>query len=72
MIIDGPKTEDKDEGSMSSNDPYGIGMNADGTLNVIAPEDLAKWIAERDAWESSDPDEDLDDVSDLDDEPDAA
>lgn len=59
----------KDEGSMTTSDPFGVGMLADGTLNVVPEGELAARIAARDAEEAVEalPEEDLDDVSDLED-----
>ena len=51
-MADTPKKEP--EGSMFSNDPFGIGMLADGKLNVVPPGQLAKRIMERDADEAED------------------
>lgn len=51
------------------NDKFGVGMNDDGTINVIPPDQVAQRIAERDAYESEgeEPDDSEDDLSDLDD-----
>lgn len=67
-------TDPKREGidTERSEDNWGPGERADGSLNTIAPEDLAASVAQRDADESAfaamlegiDPD----DLSDLDDE----
>ena len=53
---------------MTSEDTFGIGMLNDGKLNIVPPGELANRIAERYAEEAVDddePEEDLDDISDI-------
>lgn len=61
------------EGSMTSEDDFGIGMLADGKLNVVPNGELAARIAARDAEEAVDDEspseEAFEDYSDLLDEP---
>lgn len=63
-------------GRPMSEDPWGVGQNADGSINVVSPEDFPRLLAEREADEAAfsdiaDDEGDLDDVSDLDDDEDA-
>lgn len=58
----------KTEGSLTSDDPYGVGMLANGKLNIVPPGELAARVAARnaeEAVENDDPEDDPDDVSDL-------
>ncbi len=43
---------EKEQGSMMSTDPFGIGMLANGKLNIVPPGELAARIALRDAEEA--------------------
>ena len=62
----------KEPSSLNAEDDVGIGMLADGKLNIVPPGELAARIAARNAEEAvedGDPEEDLEDISDLDEEP---
>lgn len=50
---------------LEEGDDIGVGMNADGTLNVIPPDQVESRMIERDAYEAEE-DEPEDDLSDLD------
>jgi hypothetical protein len=63
--------EPKSNSSLTSEDPFGVGMLADGKLNIVPPGELAARIAARNAEEAvedDDPEEDPEDISDLDDD----
>lgn len=64
--MSGEKKE-PDDRPPGGEDTFGVGMNSDGSLNVVTPEEMARRIALRDAMEAEDDEEDLDDLSDLDD-----
>lgn len=46
-----PKKEPAEQGSMVT-DSYGVGMLADGTLNVVTPDEYVRRVAERNAEEA--------------------
>jgi hypothetical protein len=60
----------KEPNSLDAEDDVGVGMLNDGKLNIVPPGEVDKRIAERNAEEAVDddePEEDLDDISDLED-----